>query len=354
MMKNTSLWRPLLLAVLLFGSSMAWAQKKNIVILATGGTIAGVSESSTKTNYQAGQLPIDQLLNAVPAAKEIANLKGEQVARIGSQDMTFEVWLKLANRINELLASPGVDGVVVTHGTDTMEETSYFLNLTVKSDKPVVMVGSMRPATALSAEGPLNLYDAIVTASSDETKGKGVIVCMNGSLLAARGAMKMNTTDVQAFQDPNSGPLGYVNNSKVTYLREPLAKHTTQSVFDVKGLTTLPQVELITSTAYPSPLFAQAVVDTKPAGLVVAGSGNGNISNTILPLIAKAAKQGTAVVRSSRTHSGSTSTDAEINDAEYGFAASLFLQPSKARVLLILALTKTKDIKQIQQYFREY
>ena len=164
-----------------------YAQKPNIRILATGGTIAGTGESATKTNYTAGQVAIGALLAAVPEIEQIANVEGEQVVRIGSQDMSDEVWLTLGNRINELLARADVDGIVVTHGTDTMEETAYFLNLVVKSDKPVVLVGAMRPSTALSADGPLNLYNAVVVASAKESKGKGVLVAMNGIVLDAHG-----------------------------------------------------------------------------------------------------------------------------------------------------------------------
>ena len=188
----------------MFFAVTAFAQKPNIRILATGGTIAGTGESSVKTNYTAGQVAIGALLAAVPQIEEIANVEGEQVVRIGSQDMTDEVWLILAKRINELLKRSDVDGIVVTHGTDTMEETAYFLNLVVKSNKPVVLVGAMRPSTALSADGPLNLYNAVVVAASPESKDKGVLVAMNGIVLDAHGVMKMNTIDVQTFQSPNS------------------------------------------------------------------------------------------------------------------------------------------------------
>ena len=232
----------LLAVTLLFGAFAAVAQKPNIHILATGGTIAGTGASATNTNYTAGQVAIGTLLDAVPEVNKIANVTGEQIVKIGSQDMNDAVWLTLAKRINELLKRDDVDGIVVTHGTDTMEETAFFLNLTVKSDKPVVLVGAMRPSTAMSADGPLNLYNAVVTAAAKESKGKGVVIAMNGLILGAQGATKMNTVDVQTFQSPNSGALGYVLNGKVSYNMESLKRHTTKSEFDVTNLDKLPKV----------------------------------------------------------------------------------------------------------------
>ena len=175
----------------------------NVKILATGGTIAGAGTSSTQTvGYTAAVTAVDSLISAVPELKNIANVSGEQVAQIASEDMTDEVWLKLAKRVNQLLASPLVDGIVITHGTDTLEETAYFLNLVVKSDKPVVVVGSMRPATSISADGPMNLYRAVVLAGSAEAAGKGVLVMLNDQINAAREVSKTDTTSLDTFKSP--------------------------------------------------------------------------------------------------------------------------------------------------------
>lgn len=344
----------LLAVTLLFGAFVAVAQKPNIHILATGGTIAGTGASATNTNYTAGQVAIGTLLDAVPEVNKIANVTGEQIVKIGSQDMNDAVWLTLAKRINELLKRDDVDGIVVTHGTDTMEETAFFLNLTVKSDKPVVLVGAMRPSTAMSADGPLNLYNAVVTAAAKESKGKGVVIAMNGLILGAQGATKMNTVDVQTFQSPNSGALGYVLNGKVSYNMESLKRHTTKSEFDVTNLDKLPKVGIVYSYSNVDADVMTPFLNGGYQGIVHAGVGNGNIHQNLFPMLEKARKQGILVVRSSRVPTGPTTLDAEVDDNKYQFVASQELNPQKARVLLMLALTKTNDWKKIQQYFNEY
>lgn len=335
-------------------TTISVAQKPNIHILATGGTIAGTGASATATNYTAGQVAIGTLLDAVPQLKDIANVTGEQVVRIGSQDMNDEVWLTLAKRINELLTSPEVDGIVITHGTDTMEETAYFLNLTVKSDKPVVLVGAMRPSTAISADGPLNLYNAVVTASDQNSKGKGVLVVMNGTILGAESVTKMHTTGVETFQAPNSGALGYVLNSKAVYNQAPLKKHTTQSAFDVSELKALPKVGIVYSYSNIDADMVEPMLKNGYKGIVHAGVGNGNIHRNVFPVLEEARKQGILVVRSSRVPTGPSTLDNEVDDARYEFVASQQLNPQKARILLMLALTQTDDWNKIQEYFNEY
>lgn len=344
----------LFVAAVLMSAFAVMAQKPNIVILATGGTIAGTGTSATTTNYTAGQVAIGTLLDAVPQIKDIANVTGEQIVKIGSQDMNDDVWLVLAKRINELLGRSDVDGVVVTHGTDTMEETAYFLNLTVKSDKPVVLVGAMRPSTALSADGPLNLYDAVVVAGAPESRDKGVVVAMNGLVLGAHAVTKMNTIDVQTFQAPNSGALGYIFNGKVYYNQITLKKHTTQSEFDVTNLTSLPKVGIVYSYSNVEPDMVMPILSHGYRGVIHAGVGNGNIHQNIFPVLEKARQKGILVVRSSRVPTGPTTLDAEVDDNKYQFVASQELNPQKSRVLLMLALTKTNDWKKIQEYFNEY
>src|SRR6266478_5025668 len=224
-----------------FGQS----KKPNIVILATGGTIAGAAASGTQSAYTSGAVTIDAMLKAVPGIEKLANIKGEQISNVGSQDISFEIMLKLAKRANELLSTPAVDGIVVTHGTDTMEETAYFLNLTVKSDKPVVLVGSMRPSTAVSADGPLNLYNAVAVAADPRAKGRGVLVVMNDWIHAAHSLTKTSTTAVQTFMSPIRGLVGVTSYGKNDYYTNPEWPHTTRTEFDISQATELRRVDIL-------------------------------------------------------------------------------------------------------------
>ena len=222
-MKNRSarLGLSTLLAVGGFATVALAADLPKIRVLATGGTIAGAQASATDYGYKSGTYDVNSLLKAVPNLDKLAVLTGEQVANIGSQDMNDEVWLKLAKRVNAALADPGTDGIVITHGTDTLEETSYFLSLVTKSDKPVVMVGSMRPATAISADGPGNIYNGVAVATDPRAKGKGVLVCLNDVIHYARNVVKTNTTSVETFQSLNRGPAGVVHTGKIAWF-EPM------------------------------------------------------------------------------------------------------------------------------------
>jgi L-asparaginase len=212
------------------------ARLPSIVVLATGGTIAGAAGTNVQAGYTSGQLGVDQLIAAVPEAKKLATLRGEQISNIGSQDMNDAVWLKLANRVNALAAMPDVDGIVITHGTDTIEETAYFLNLVVKSNKPVVMTAAMRPATALSADGPLNFFNAVAVAGSKEAAGKGVLVVINDWIHGAASLTKTSTTAVQTFMSPLSGLIGTVAYGKTEFYRDPIGKHTVGSEFSLAGV----------------------------------------------------------------------------------------------------------------------
>src|SRR6202045_3020418 len=216
----------------------------NVVILATGGTIAGSGATSTTTvGYKVATLPVQALIDAVPELKKIATVRGEQVFQIASQNMTNDYWLKLAKRVNDLLQQPEVAGIVVTHGTDTLEETAYFLNLVSKSEKPVVIVGAMRPSTALSADGPINLYNAVLIAGSKEAVGKGVLVCLNDQINPARDVTKTNTSTADTFRTPELGFLGYMQDNKPRFYRESTRKKTVDTEFDVANLTSLPRVD---------------------------------------------------------------------------------------------------------------
>ena len=343
-----------LLFLFLCVSCINMVAKPNIHILATGGTIAGTGASASEASYTAGKLGIDELLSAVPAIHDLATIKGEQISKIGSQDMNDDIWLLLAHRINKLLSSPEVDGVVITHGTDTMEETAYFLHLTVKSDKPVVLVGAMRPSTSLSADGPMNLLNAVAVAASKEAMNKGVMVMMNSEILSARSVLKMHTLDVGSFKSNGDGTMGYVQGTKVHFLSQPMHKHTNESIFDVTGRKTLPKVGIVYSHANVDADVMTPFLTNGYEGIIHAGVGNGNIHKHLLPSQIEARKKGILVVRSSRVPMGPTSMDGEVDDKNYQFIASMELNPQKARILLMLALTQTRKWEEIQQYFLEY
>ena len=333
----------------------AFAQSKpNIVILATGGTIAGAAATGTQSGYKSGAVTIDAMLKAVPGIEQLANIKGEQISNVGSQDISFDIMLKLAKRINELLPTSGVDGVVVTHGTDTMEETAYFLNLTVKSDKPVVMVGSMRPSTAVSADGPLNLYNAVAVAADPNARDRGVLVVMNDQIHAAHSLTKTSTTAVQTFMSPLRGLVGVSAYGKNDWYTNPPWKHTAQTEFDVSALSSLPRVDIVFACADMHSDLIDASVSAGAKGIVIAGVGNGNMNKASLDAAAKAAKNGVVVVRSSRVATGLVDRNVEVNDDQLGFIASDELNPQKSRILLSLALAKQAQPAQIQEMFRTY
>jgi L-asparaginase len=329
-------------------------KKANIVILATGGTIAGAAATGTQSGYTSGAVTIDAMLAAVPGIKDMANVKGEQIASVGSQDMSFDIMLKLAKRINELLATPGVDGIVITHGTDTMEETAYFLNMVVKSDKPVVLVGSMRPSTAVSADGPLNLYNAVGVARDPQAKGRGVLVMMNDWIHGAHSLTKTSTTDVHTFMSPLRGLVGVSAYGTNDFYNNPSWKHTTATEFDVSKVTTMPRVDILMAYADMPPDLIDASVNNGAKGIVIAGVGNGNMNKASVDAAARAVKKGVVVVRSSRVALGKVGRNVELDDDKLGFIASDELNPQKARVLLALSLLTPHTAPQTQELFYTY
>lgn len=340
-----------LLSLGLIAASGAAMALPNIAVLATGGTIAGAGASSTGSSYSAGKVSVNHLVSAVPELAKIANVTPVQVAQIGSQDMSDEVWLKLAKTINSDCGK--YDGFVITHGTDTMEETAYFLQLTNKCSKPVVLVGAMLPSTGLGADGPRNLYNAVLTAATPETAKEGVVVAMDNVVITARDVMKSNTVQPETFQAANFGKVGTIFNNKVTYESRPLRDYT-NTPFDVSKLDKLPKVGIVYNHAGVEGMQAQALVNAGYKGIVSAGVGNGNIHQAIWPVLEKATKDGIVVVRSSRIPTGATTKDAEVDDKAQHWVSSGELNPQKARILLQLALTKTNNWEQIQKYFDQY
>ncbi|WP_373504899.1 type II asparaginase [Aestuariivirga sp.] len=338
------------------GSAVALAEQgtTRITVLATGGTIARAQAEEGGYGYKSGSFDIKDLISSVPNLDKLAIISGEQVVNIGSQDMNNDVWLTLARRVSEVVASPDTDAVLITHGTDTMEETSYFLSLVAKTTKPIIMVGSMRPATAISADGPSNLFNGVSAAINPGAVGRGVMVVLNDQIHYARNVAKLSTTDVQTFQSGNRGPAGLTNTGAITWFAMPERRQGMTSEFSIEGLQSLPRVDILYGNAGMNADLIEAAVRLGAKGLVIAGVGDGNMTTPALEAITAAAKAGVVVVRSTRLPSGIVYRNNEVDDDALGLVASGELNPAKSRVLLMLALTRTTDVSSIQAMFNEY
>jgi L-asparaginase len=325
-----------------------------IRILATGGTIAGAQTAGSHRGYRAGAFSVEALIAAVPELASLAQLEVEPVAAIGSQDMDDATWLKLAARAQGAADDPAIAGLVITHGTDTMEETAFFLNLVLPTAKPVVLVGAMRPATAISADGPMNLYNAIAVAARPETGGRGVLVVANDEIHFAREITKTNTTQVGTFRSGHRGLAGLVNSGRLHLYGPPVRRHTHGSEFRVESGTALPRVEIVYAHAGMGRELIDAAAASGAQGLVIAGVGDGNLGAPALAAATEAARRGIAIVRSSRTGGGVIERNIEVDDDAAGFIAADELNPQKARVLLMLGLTRTREIAALQEMFFSY
>ncbi len=332
---------------------MSNQDKARIILLATGGTIAGTAAEATQlTEYTSGTLSAQDLLDAVPALADIAEIHAEQFSNIGSENMRLEDMLTLAKRVNSLLAQEQYHGIVITHGTDTLEETAYFLHLVVKSTKPVVLVGAMRPSTAISADGPLNLLHAVAVAASPESHGMGAMIVLNGQILSSREGTKSNTLSAETFKAHELGILGYVIDFKAVFYRAVLRKHTVHTEFCVENVHALPRVDILYQYLDVAPELCKAVIASAPEAIVLAGMGDGNISESTAHILQEAVQKGLVVLRSSRVGSGMITPHE--SDRCMGFLYSDNLSPQKARILLMLALTITGDSAAIQHMFSQY
>ncbi|PLC54557.1 L-asparaginase [Pollutimonas nitritireducens] len=323
-----------------------------VVLLGTGGTIAATAGSATTLNDYTVTQSIDTLLTAIPELNAVARLRCSQVFNVESHAITNKMLLKLAGRINKELSDPAVDGVVITHGTDTLEETAYFLNLTIKSHKPVVMVGAMRPSSALSADGPLNLFNAVLLAASKKAHGHGVLVLMNDQISAARYTSKTHSTQPDSFRSHDQGYLGQIHNGKIHIFQTPTTRHTTQSEFDVTGVKSLPSVDIIYDHQNAGLHLYEASIKAGVQGIVIAATGNGSISTSVKKGAHLALKGNVVCVRSTRVGSGVVSESK--TDNKLRLVSGNSLNPQKARILLMLALHNTRDPQSIQSYFDRY
>ncbi|MGC3965610.1 MAG: type II asparaginase [Rhodocyclaceae bacterium] len=353
---RSMLWKHWLLccALLIAAGQVLAADKPNVVILATGGTIAGAGATTANSaSYQAAKVPVDKLILSVPELTNVANVRGEQVFQIASESFTNAYLLQLAKRVSALVKQSDVDGIVITHGTDTLEETAYFLTLTVHTDKPIVLVGSMRPGTAMSADGVLNLYDAVVVAGSPDAKGKGVLVAMNDQIDSGRDVTKMVNIKTNAFSS-QWGPLGMVVEGKTYWFRAPVKRHTVNSEFDIDAIDQLPTVDIVYSYGnVPAGMYESAAAGGAKA-IIHAGTGNGSVADRVVPALRKIRESGVMVVRSARVPAGFVVRNAEQPDDQYDWVVSHDLNPQKARILAMVALTKQRDAKDLQRIFWEY
>ena len=318
-----------------------------IVVLATGGTIAGVGEAGKTAGYKPGALTAEELLLAVPQLAEVAPIEAIQICNVNSDDITAEVWLTLANKINELADDPTVRGFVITHGTDTMEETAYFLNLTVKTDKPVVLTGSMRPATSISADGPMNLYEAVCVAASDVAVGKGVLIVFSDRIYAARSVTKTSTYNVMAISAGEMGAIGVVRDGTVFLYENPTKAHTIETEFDIAGLSALPRVSILYFSVDADPELLRFAAE-RSDGLVIAGAGAGEFSEAWIDIINGLS---IPVVISSRIDDGVITKDNLLCD---NTVAANNLSPQKAAILLRLALTGDASQETLENLFLQY
>lgn len=324
---------------------------KTIAIIATGGTIAGTGKDGKTVAYHAGEIGVEEIINSIPKIEKVAKLRCYQLCNLDSNEMNKEVWMQLSNTINSLVLEEEIDGIVVTHGTDLIEETAYYLTLTLNTNKPVVLTGAMRPATATSADGPFNLYQAVNLASSDLARGKGVMVLFSNTIFSGKDVQKINNFKIDAFGQKASGCLGYMQDEEVYFFSETFKKHTSNSMF-AGNYKTLPNVAIAYFFGGADSTILNHLAE-KNEGIVIVGSGSGNYSQAWLKSINELSEKGIVFVRFSRVSEGIVFNDKIFDSNEYCIASNT-LSGQKARVLLMLALKKTKNREEIKKIFNEY
>jgi L-asparaginase len=325
-------------------------------LVATGGTIS---------NRTGGRLTAEELVQSMPGIERYAKPEFEQFSNLASSELTLDQWLALAKRLNEIFRTePSIAGLVVTSGTDTLEELAYFLDLTVRSDKPVVVVGSMRNPSTLGYEGAANLLEGFRVAASPDARGKGALVVLNDEINAAREATKTDALRLNTFQTRGYGILGVVDADRVAFYRSSLKRHSAQSEFDIASVATLPRVDVILVYQGADGDLIKAAADAGAKGIVIAGAGAGATSGTQQDGIDYATKKGVFVVTTTRTGAGRIAAGrggrgrggaaGPPPDEIRRRIAGEDLAPVKARVLLMLGLTRTSDPAEIQRIFTEY
>lgn len=329
------------------------AARKRIHILATGGTIAGVGETGATGGYASGVLSIESLVSGLPQKNVPCTVTCEQFASLNSDDITQEIWLRLLARVQALAAQDAYDGFVITHGTDTLEESAYFFHLSLKTEKPVIITGAMRPATATSADGPLNLLQSVALASSDAARGQGVLVLFNEGIYSARDVRKGNTFRTNAITGGDMGSLGVMRDQHPILYHRSLTRHTVTAEFDLSGVSALPSVAIAYFHVDADPALLDNLAE-RHAGLVIAGAGDGMVSLRWEARMRALCAEGFPIVRATRVPDGAVYRGAGMPDDDIGSIAAGTLSPEKARVLLMLSLLKARNAIEIQRMFDQH
>ncbi len=329
-----------------------YEDRGTVFIIGMGGTIAGTADSRTDlTGYTSGGLGVEELLSSVPGAERYGPFMYEQFCNIESSDIRLDQWQGLLKRVEEILERKDIAGIVITHGTDSLEETAFFLHLTVRSSKPIVVTGAMRPSTAISADGPLNLLHALQTVRAAESVGKGVLVVLNGYIDSARMVQKLDTTHVHTFGSLDFGHLGLVQDDEVFYWQAPLRPHTVHSEFFCSQ-EELPRVEIVYLYPEVRPEMLRSMVGADTKGLIVAGLGHGTLPESVRTELEILVQEGVVVVRASRVAGGMVTP--LTSDRSSGFLAAYGHSPIKARILLALALQTKRSKEELQALFYKY
>ena len=331
--------------------------KPLVHVIGTGGSISAIGRSRTDFldySHADRHFSIEEMLARVPEVNDLATIRSEQFINVGSGEVAPEHWLDLARLVNaRLRETQDIAGIAITHGTATLEDTAYFLNLTVKTSKPVVVTGAMRPMTAMSNDADVNLLDCVRVAGSRNAGGRGVLVVLNNQIQAARDVTKTSTSRLDTFKSADLGYLGYADSDgEVVFFREPTRLHTQRSEFDVEQVKKLPRVDIALAYAGVDDTAVNALANAGCEGLVAAGLGSGNASKLFMDALAKVAKQGVPVIAASQVGTGRVMGRRAFLDR--GLIPAGTLAPRKARILLMLALTRTRDPAEIVRMFETY
>lgn len=335
---------------------MSMSSLPQILLISTGGTIAGAADTEVATaNYRAGCVLVNDLVSSVPAISQYAHVQMETLAQIDSKDMGFALWDELAQRVSQAQMDDQIHGIVIIHGTDTLEETAFFLQLSVALKKPLVLVGAMRPATALSADGPLNLVHAIRLASDSRATKSGVLVLLNQQFFAAHEITKVHAHSLDAFAAPGQGPIGRLVDREIVWMRVPLSiPLPVFSPLNQRGQSVWPWVEIVTHGVGVDGRTIPPLLQAGVNGFVLAGTGMGTLSETLAFTLQEAIAAGAIVVRASRCLIGPVLHDLGAEDSTLGTIAAGWLTPQKARVLLLLGLRYGLSSTELKQIFATY